>query len=296
MHPVPFDYVRAESWADAVGLLASDREARVIAGGQSLVPMMMLRLSSPSLLVDLGRIESRGIELRDGLLVLSALTRHVDLERSDLVRVNCPMMAEAAAHIGNVRVRHRGTLGGSLANGESSAELACVSVAQRASVNVLGPEGGRVVPAAELFVSELVTSLAPGEVITSVEMPALRAGQGSSFVELVRRAGDFALVEVAALVTLDDARRVTSARLVLGATGDRPADHSDAAETLYGRVIDEQGVAEVAQRIAGAAQVGPHVHAGPAYRRSMVEVLMRRALKRAADRAELTLGGHGGAR
>jgi CO/xanthine dehydrogenase FAD-binding subunit len=295
MQPAPFDYVRAESWTDAVGLLSSDGDARVIAGGQSLVPMMMLRLSSPSLLVDLGGIERPGIEVRDGLLVLSALTRHVELERSELVRASCPMLSEAAAQIGNIRVRHRGTIGGSLANAESSAELACVAVAHQASINVLGPEGVRVVPAAELFVSELVTSLAPGELITSIEVPVLRTGQGSSFVELARRAGDFALVEVAALLTLDGELRVSAARLVVSATGDRPADHSDGAASLYGRAIDEQGVNEVAQLTAASAQVRPHVHAGPAYRRSMVEVLVRRALTRAGARAELMLGGAGGA-
>jgi CO/xanthine dehydrogenase FAD-binding subunit len=286
MHPAAFEYARAATWEDAVARLqAAGDEARVIAGGQSLVPMMMLRLAAPSLLIDVGRIEEPRIALADGELTLSALTRHVDLERSDIVRAACPMLAEAAAQIGNVRVRARGTIGGSLAHGEASAELACVALAHEATVDVLGPGGGlRELAAADLFVGQLITSLASGEVITRVRVPALAPGQGSSFQEIARRAGDFAIVEVAAIVSLAGGL-VTGARVVLGAVGSRPADHSPAAGALIGRPLDGDGARETAATIAAEAEIVPSSHAGREYRRSLVAVLVARALITAAARA-----------
>ena len=281
-----FDYARAASWDDAVAqLTAGGEDARAIAGGQSLVPMMMLRLAAPSVLVDLGPIVSPPVRCEDDALEVPALTRHAELEESAVIRDACPMLAEAAAHIGNVRVRRRGTIGGSLAHGEPSAELACVALAHGATVRAVGPAGERTIPAADLVVGALVTSLAPGELITSVRIPRLRDDQGSAFVELARRAGDFAMVEVAAIVTLGDGGVISDARVVLGATGDRPVDHSALAGPLTGRAPADAVFAEVADAVAAAAAIGPSSHAGAAYRRRMVAVLVRRALRAAAARA-----------
>ena len=208
MYSAPFEYQRASSWEDAVAQLErGDEDAHVLAGGQSLVPMMMLGLAAPTLLVDVGGAGERTIQVRDRALVLSALVRHVDLERSDVVRDACPMLTEAVKHIGNVRVRHRGTIGGSLAHAEATAELAAVAVAHRATTRVLGPRGERTVPAADLFVTHLTTSLEPADVITGVEFPASGPRTGSCFLEMARRAGDFAIAEVAAIVSLDEAGR-----------------------------------------------------------------------------------------
>ncbi len=286
MYAAAFDYTRVSTWEDAVARLGeAGEDARVIAGGQSLVPMMMLRLAAPSALIDLGGIEPRQIEVRDETLTLSALTRHVELEHSGAVRDACPMLTEAARMIGNVRVRQRGTIGGSLAHGEATAELPCVAVAHRAAVHVLGPSGERTIAAQDLFLTHLTTTLQPGEVITSVQFPALTEGQGSCFLELARRAGDFAMVEVAALVTLDASGACTDARVVIGATGERPADHSEPAQALHGEAPSEQSAGDAGRAIAEQVEVGPSTHAGAEYRRGMVAVLVKRALLKAAARA-----------
>jgi CO/xanthine dehydrogenase FAD-binding subunit len=286
MYAAAFDYVRAASWDDAVSALAqAGEDARVIAGGQSLVPMMALGIAQPSALIDIGPVELPQIERRDGTLVLSALTRHVDLEQSAEVAAACPMLAQAARLIGNVRVRHRGTIGGSLAHAEPTAELPCVAIAHCATVHARGTEGDRAIPADELFVTHFTTTLTPGEIITNVELPALRDRQGSCFLELARRPGDFAVVNVAALVTLDAASRLDSARVVVGATGDRPADHSASAGAFVGEPVDERTAAELGRRVAEAAEIGPSSHATAEYRREMVAVLVKRALIAAAAEA-----------
>lgn len=287
MYSAPFEYLRANSWADAVAELErGDEDGHVLAGGQSLVPMMMLGLAAPTLLVDVGGAAERTIELRDGSLVLSALVRHVDLEQSDVVRDACPMLTEAVRHIGNVRVRHRGTIGGSLAHAEASAELAAVAVAKRATARVLGPRGERAVPAAELFVTHLTTSLEPMEVITGVEFPSDRPRTGSCFLEMNRRAGDFAMAEVAATVSIDAAGRCDDVRLVLGALADRPADVSDAAVALIGAPPAQATVAELARAVADRVEIGQSSHASVNYRRELVAVLVERAVLTAAARAQ----------
>jgi|SRR5919108_1484375 CO/xanthine dehydrogenase FAD-binding subunit len=297
MYAAPFEYVRASSWSEAVQRLSEGGEdARVIAGGQSLVPMMMLRLAEPPVLVDIGGADERTIERANGALVLSALARHVDLEWSPVVHEACPVLAEAAGHIGNVRVRHRGTIGGSLAHAEPTAELPCLAVALGASVRTLGPDGERTIPADELFVTHLTTSLQPGEVITHVEIPAARPRQGSCFVEMARRTGDFALVEVAAVVDLDTDDRCTGARLVVGATADRPTDVSSAAEPLIGEEPTARAAHEAGRAAAEALEIGPSTHASAGYRQEMVGVLAERALLTAAARARGTPEQDGDAR
>jgi carbon-monoxide dehydrogenase medium subunit len=286
MYAAPFEYARASSWEDAVARLEQGGDdAHVIAGGQSLVPMMMLRLAAPSLLVDVGRAAERTIETRGDRLVLSALVRHAELERSEIIRDRCPMLSEAVTQIGNVRVRQRGTIGGSLGHGEATAELAAVAVALQASVRVLGPSGERTVAAADLFVTHLTTSLQTAEVITGVEFPVAGEGQGMSFTELTRRAGDFALVEAAAAVTVDADGRCAGARLVVGAVNDRPTDVSAAAGALVGDAVTEETAAGVARSVAEQIEVGPSTHAAVDYRRDMVAVLVKRALRTAAARA-----------
>lgn len=287
MYAAPFDYLRASSWTDAVAQLAdAGEDARIIAGGQSLVPMMMLRIAEPAVLVDVGHVEPRTIERVDGTLVMSALSRHVDIESSATVREAVPVLAEAAGLIGNVRVRHRGTIGGTLAHGEPTAEWPCLAVALGATIHALGPAGERAIAADDLFVTHLTTSLEPGEVITRIEMPVLGARQGSAFVEIARRAGDFAMVEVAALVTIDESGRCTDARLVVGATADRPADLSAmVCALLQGETPDERLAREAGRAVAAEVEVGPSTHASPEYRRDMAAVLVRRALLTAAARA-----------
>lgn len=240
--------------------------------------MLMLRLSKPSLLVDLAGVGGRTIDVRDGKLVLSALVRHVDLEHSHAVQNNCPTLTEAVPHIGNARVRHRGTIGGSLAHGEATAELCTVAVAQQATVRVLGPAGERMIAARDPFVTHLTTSLQAGEVITAIEFPIAGERSGSCFAEITRRAGDFAMVQAAAALTLDDDGRCAAARLVVGAVHDRPADVSDAQALVGGRLGDGV-VDDLARSVAAGVEIGPSTHAGRSYRRETVAVLVKRALR-----------------
>lgn len=283
MYAEAFDYLRASSWPEAVKRLEElGDDAHVIAGGQSLVPMMMLHVAAPSALVDIAGVDARTIELVDGRLVLSALVRHVDLEHSETVEEHAPMLTQAVRQIGNVRVRQRGTIGGSLAHGEPAAELACVAIAHGAGVHVLGPDGEREVAAADLSTAPFVTSLREGELITRVEVPTLTEGQGSCFLELARRPGDFAMVNVAAILTCEVDGTCTAARLVLGALGPRPVDASAATEALVGAAIDEAASEAVGRAVAAGAEIGPSSHAGVEYRRDVTAVLVARALRGAA--------------
>jgi CO/xanthine dehydrogenase FAD-binding subunit len=287
MYAAAFDYHRASSWTEAVQRLQElGDEAHVIAGGQSLVPMMMLHLAAPSALIDIGGADERTIEVTgDGALVLSALVRHADLEHSDIVAEHVPMLTQAVRQIGNVRVRHRGTIGGSLAHGDPAAELPCVLIAHGASLQTLGPDGERTIAVSELPIMQLMTSLGEGELITRVRVPTLSAGQGSCFIEMARRPGDFAMVTVAAIVTGDESGTCTAVRLVLGALGNRPVDVSQAAQELVGQTIDEASSEAVAAAIAADAEVIPSSHAGIEYRRQMAAVQLARALRGASEDA-----------
>jgi CO/xanthine dehydrogenase FAD-binding subunit len=287
MYPAPFEYARARSWSEAVQFLQTyGDEAKVLAGGQSLVPMMALRLLKPGYVVDVNDADQSRITETDGRIEISALTRHAELERSSLLARACPLIPEAAAWIGNVRVRHRGTVGGSLAHADPAAELPCVLVALGAEIRTLGPSGERTLACDDLFVSYFTTALDPAEVLVSVSVPKPADRSGSAFLELARRVGDFATLEVAAVVELEASRDVCAgARLVFGAMGDRPVDLSAHAGALVGERFDDALLASVATEVAGAANPREDHRAGSGYRREMVRVLTGRALRQAADRA-----------
>jgi carbon-monoxide dehydrogenase medium subunit len=288
MYAAPFLYERVASWQEAVAALAAgDEDARVIAGGQSLVPMMMLRVSEPPLLVDVSAAAQRTIDRVDGTLVLSALVRHADLVCSPEVRTSSPVLADGAGHIGNVRVRHRGTLGGSIAHGEPTAELACIAVVLGATITVLGPGGERSIPASDFFVTHFTTALEPGEIVTGITVPVDGPGVGSGFEEMARRIGDFAMAEAAARVALDGDGRCTAARVVLSAIADRPIDVSelDCVGSLVGSRLNEDAAAAAGRAAAEKVEIGPSTHGSESYRRRMVAVLVKRALVSAADRA-----------
>src|SRR5579875_1898058 len=238
-----FDYAAAASYDEAVRLLAAaGDEAKILAGGQSLLPMLNLRLARPALLIDINPADQRQPSLAAGgaggaaraaaggaaghdggsLLRLPALTRHRVLLEHDLVRRWCPLLAEAARHVGNVRVRHRGTAGGSLAHADPASEIGCCALAAGARIVARGPDGDRTVPVSELFAGYWSTTLAASEVITDVLIPTARPRQGWSFHEMVRRTSDFAIVAGAALVELDErAERIAAARVALAGVADR---------------------------------------------------------------------------
>ncbi len=281
-----FEYVAVDSYAEAVRLLSDHGEdAKVLAGGQSLMPMLNLRLARPGLLIDINAADPRAPSVTDGTLALPALTRHRMLIGHDLVRAHCPLLAEAVRHVGNVRVRNRGTVGGSLAHADPTSEIGCCALATDARVVVRGPDGERIVAAADLFAGYWSTVLEESEVITDLVIPVRRARQGWAFQEMVRRTSDFAIVAVAALVELDEqAGVISSARVALAGVADRvvPADAQLVARLTGGTGEEAESVAAA---IARSVQPPSDVHASGSYRQRLTGVLTARALRQAYARA-----------
>lgn len=288
MKPVEFDYVRAGSLREAVDALASrPGEAKVIAGGQSLVPLMNFRLVTPSLLVDINRIPGLDlIEQVDSELRIGATTRQADVQADPLVRAGWPLLSEALAHVGHPQLRNRGTVVGSLVHHDPAAELPAVAVALDALVTLTGPAGERTVAADDFFRTYFTTDVAEDEVATSVRFPAPPPGAGSAFVEIARRPGDFAMVGVAALVQVRD-QSIVGARIAVSGVGERPVRCRHAEAWLTGRRPDEDTCAEAGRVAATEPGIAPRddVHATAAYRRRVLPVLVRRALLTAAHRA-----------
>jgi aerobic carbon-monoxide dehydrogenase medium subunit len=288
-----FEYVAAGSYDEAVRLLADGGdEAKVLAGGQSLMPMLNLRLARPELLIDINPADGRPPSAAGGVLRLPALTRHRVLLEHDLVRRHCPLLAAAVRHVGNVRVRNRGTVAGSLAHADPASEIGTCALATGAQVIARGPGGDRTVPVSELFVSYWTTALAETEIITDVLIPAARPRQGWSFQEMVRRTSDFAIVAVAAVVELDErADTVAAARVALAGVADRVLLAGPELLTgLIGSTLAGGAPAggtgdAAAARIARSVDPADDVHASGEYRRRLVRVLTGRALREACARA-----------
>jgi aerobic carbon-monoxide dehydrogenase medium subunit len=288
-----FDYIAAGSYDEAVRLLAAGGDdAKILAGGQSLMPMLNLRLARPELLIDINPADRRPPSVADGMLRLPALTRHRVLLEHDLVRRGCPLLADAVRHVGNVRVRNRGTIGGSLAHADPTSEIGSCVLAAGGRVLARGPDGERVIPAQELFAGYWTTALDAGEIITDVLIPVARERQGWSFHEMVRRTSDFAIVAVAALVELDEsATAVVAARVALAGVADRVtlADAGLAGAGLAGAGLagaaSDQDLDAAAARIAERLEPPDDVHASAAYRRRLAAVLTARALREARARA-----------
>lgn len=267
-------------------LARSSDEVKVLAGGQSLIPLLHLRMLRPSVLVDINHVDLGTPRVEDGTVVIPATTRQGSAERSALLRERCPLLGEAIHHVGNVRVRARGTVGGSLAHADPSSEIGCAALAMRGEVRVSGGAGDRSIDLDDLFVTYLTTSLEPSELITEVRLPAIAPGTGWAFEELSRRAGEFAIVDVAALCRLDGGGRFADVEMAVAGVGERPLRVSaTAAEVLVGSAPSDELIAAAASRVAGAVECREDIHASSGYRREMLEVLARRALHRAAARA-----------
>ena len=224
MASAPFDYLAVTTFAEAIEALDEFGEGSVIlAGGQSLVPMLNLRLVQPRIVIDINGVTTNGPEVRAGWLKLSALTRHAQILSDPVVAGAAPMLVDAVRHVGNVRVRNRGTVGGSLAHADPTSEIGAAALCLDGQVVLTGASGSRTVPVDELFVSYLTTSIAPGELLTELHLPTRNGRSGVSFVEMVRRTSDFAIVAAAAVIELEaDARTVSRARVALSGVSDRP--------------------------------------------------------------------------
>lgn len=294
MKPAPFNYYAPTTVEGALAHLAEHGwDAKVLAGGQSLIPMMNFRLAQPSVLVDLNDVSELFYinPAQDGGLCIGAMTRQRQVERSSLVAERAPLIYEAMPKIAYPQIRSRGTFGGSLAHADPSAELVAANVALRGRFRLQSKRGQRWVPAEDFFVGLFTTVLEPDEMLVEVALPPMPPRSGWSFLEVARRHHDFALVGVAAVVTLDGADDPSKAyceqmRLVFFSVGDGPVEARQAAQALKGQQPTPEAIREVAE-IAGEADVDPgtDINASAEYRRHLVKVLGRRALTQAFDRA-----------
>ena len=288
MKPGAFAYHAPHSEDEALALLAQlGSDAKVLAGGQSLVPAMNFRLARPTALVDLNRVTSLAFltELPNGGLRIGAMTRQRTVERSAIVGARSPLLADAMPWIAHPQIRNRGTVGGSLAHADPAAELPAVMLALDAEFTVRSATASRRMAAESFYTGLFSTALEPGELLTAIDIRAYPPGSSCAFVEVARRQGDFALVGVAAVLTRDSSGKCASARIAMLSVGDGPVLARNAAQALVGRVLDERSIAEVA-RIASERDVDPpsDIHATAAYRRQLVRVLVARALVTAGKR------------
>ncbi len=288
MKPAPFEYVAPESVQEALSLLDQHGDAgKILAGGQSLGPLLNMRLASPEIIIDINRLnELSYVRQQDEHLEIGALARQRTLERSILIPQRWPLLCEAAPHIGHPTLRNRGTICGSIAHADPAAELPAVATALDAELRILGSEGERTVHSKDFFVSFMTTNLETTELLVEARFPPTQPRTGHAWVEIARRHGDYALVGVAAVLTLSGDGICEAARLVYTGVASVPFDAQEAAELLLNEEPTEDSFAAAAERAAADSEPGSDVHASAEYRRHLVRVLTRRALKKALQRAE----------
>lgn len=284
MIPAPFDHEVAESVDHAIELLsrADAGEAKLLAGGHSLIPLMRLRLARPSLLVDVGRLSDLSYVRSDGdTVAIGALTRHHDLQRDETLQRRCPILSYTAGLVGDPQVRHRGTIGGSVAHSDPAADLPTVLLALEAGFVCRGPDGERTIPATEFFTGLFETRLGEAEVLTEIRVPALAEDQGWSYQKFHRRAQDWAVVGVAAVVTKADGG-VGTARLALTNMGMTPLRATAAEDALAGVSAGE--LDEACAAAPDGTSPPEDVNASADFRRHLARVLTRRAVTEALSR------------
>ncbi len=292
MKPAPFEYFVPDSIEQALDLLRQHGdEAKILAGGQSLVPAMNFRIQQPGILIDMNRLTELGYILEDESVIrVGALTRERQLEFDDLLAKKTPLLHEAVPHIAHPQIRNRGTIGGSLVNADPAAELPVLMLALNARMKVRNTSSERWINAADFFVGMFTTALEADEILVEIELPVMAPQTGWSFMEVAPRAGDYALMGVATLVSLDDGGKCKDAKLVYLNAGDGPIDAKEAARSLVGEKLDDNLI-ESAARYASENEITPfgNVHASPEFQHHLAHVLTKKALKRALSRAEETL-------
>ncbi|MBI3456562.1 MAG: xanthine dehydrogenase family protein subunit M [Candidatus Rokubacteria bacterium] len=286
MKPVRFAWVDPRSVEDALALLAEHGEdAKLLAGGQSLVPLLNMRLARPAVLVDLNRVAGLdGIRVEDGVLCVGAMTRQRTVERDPAAKTRCPLLVEALQFVGHPPIRHRGTVGGSLAHADPAAELPAVLTCLGGEVVARSRAGERVIPAAEFFRDLLTTALRPDEILTEVRFRLPSPAAGWACLEVARRHGDFALVGVAALVEPGPDRTVRDAGLSLFGVGATPVRSSVAERALAGQEPTAERLRRAADLVTETLRPDSDIHASAEYRRQVAGVLTRRALALAVAR------------
>jgi len=283
--PAPFTYHDPRTAAEACELLARLENARVLAGGQSLMPMMNFRAATPDHLIDINNVgELAYLRVTDGTLEAGAMTRQRELERSGEVRRRCPILQDALGHVGHRQTRNRGTLGGSLCHLDPSAELVNVTALLGGTLRAVSKRGSRDIAFREFAAGYLTTSLAPDELLAGVTLPLPPRGHGHAFVEFARRRGDFAIVACSALIGLDARGLVTDAAIALSGLGPTPARPAAIERALRGQKPDAAAFKAAAQE-AGKLDAGSDPFVAATYRKHLARILTFRALEQAAERA-----------
>jgi carbon-monoxide dehydrogenase medium subunit len=291
MKPAPFEYLAPDTVDEALSILQKyGSDAKLLAGGQSLVPAMNFRLAQPGILVDINKLAGLNYISEDGTgrLLLGAMTRQSRLETDSLISKRAPLLYEAMPHVAHPQIRNRGTLGGSLAHADPAAELPVIAVALGARFRIRSSQRERWIQAIDFFQGLFTTALEPEEMLVEIELPVTSPGTGWSFMEVARRHGDYALMGVAVLVTLDEQSSCTVARIVFLNAGDRPVEALESARMLIGKGLDDPAI-DAAAANAASREIEPwgNVHASPDYQRHLARVLTHRALKQARHRAAL---------
>jgi aerobic carbon-monoxide dehydrogenase medium subunit len=279
----PFDYACPTTLPEAVQLLASNDDAKAIAGGQSLVPMLAFRLSQPTLLVDLRKLaDLRGIRISDAGVTLGAMVRWRDIEDDERLETAHPLLKAAIAHVAHYQIRNRGTVGGSIAHADPAAEMPGIAITCDAEIGVVGKSGARVIQAADFFQGALTTALASDEIIVEIRLPAWPAGRRWGFQEFARRRGDFAMAAAAVFYDQDERGKARNAHVGVIGVGDRPMRLTAPEDVLNGQTIDEATIAKADAATSAAVDPQDDIHASAAYRRALVGTMVERALRSAA--------------
>jgi carbon-monoxide dehydrogenase medium subunit len=289
MKPAPFEYKAPKSLDEALEFLGNyGDEAKLLAGGQSLVPAMNFRIVQPGVLIDLNRVPELDYIRQDHqtALRIGAMTRERRLEFDPLVARMNPLLAEAMPHVAHPQIRNRGTLGGSLANADPAAELPVIMLALEARFKIRNVSDERWVAASDFFSGMFTTDLAPDEMLVEIELPGMTPLTGWSFMEVAPRAGDYALMGIAALVRLDQQNQCQKARLVYLNAGDGPVEAIEAELSLEGSTLDDTHI-ESAAAYASGKEITPYgnMHASPDFQRHLANVLTKKALRQALQRA-----------
>jgi len=280
----PFEYACPNTLSEAVALLAShDGDAKALAGGQSLMPMMAFRVAQPSLLVDLRKIaDLKGIRISSEGTRLGALTRWRDIQDDKALAKAQPLLAAAIAHVAHYQIRNRGTVGGSLAHADPAAEMPGVAVTCEAEIAVMGKGGARTIKAADFFLGALTTALEPDEIITEVKLPFWPPERRHAFQEFARRRGDFAMSGVALFYDLNNSGKATNAHVGVIGVGEYARRLPTVEAAINGNTIDDATIAKAAAAASAAVEPNSDIHASAAYRKALTGTLVERALKAAA--------------
>ena len=279
----PFDYACPSTLPEAIELLASHDDAKAIAGGQSLVPMLAFRLAQPSLLVDLRKLaDLRGIRISDAGVTLGAMVRWRDIEEDERLETAHPLLKAAISHVAHYQIRNRGTVGGSIAHADPAAEMPGIAMTCDAEIAVVGKSGAHVIQAADFFQGALTTALTTDEIIVEIRLPAWPAGRRWGFQEFARRRGDFAMAAAAVFYDQDERGKARNAHVGVIGVGDRPLRLTAVEDVLNGESIDEATIATADAATSAAVEPQDDIHASAAYRRSLVGTMVERALTSAA--------------